>query len=186
VAGKATGVFGLAGRYAKALFELALERDALAQVADDLAGMRRMLDRSDDLRRLVRSPVIGREDQGRAMAALAERVGFGELVCNFLGLLARNRRLFALDAMIRAYEALLADHRGEVTAEVTSAGPLSDRQTAAIAAALERALGHKVRLSASLDPALIGGLVVKVGSRMIDASIEARLRSLRLAMKGAR
>jgi F-type H+-transporting ATPase subunit delta len=186
VAGEATGVFGLAGRYARALFELALERDALAQVADDLAGMRGLLDQSDDLRRLIRSPVIGREAQGRAMAALADRFGFGELVRNFLGLLARNRRLFALDAMIRAYEALLADHRGEVTAEVRSAAPLADRQTAAIAAALGRAVGRKVLLSASVDAALIGGLVVKVGSRMVDASLAAKLRSLRLAMKGAR
>lgn len=182
---KAIGVSGLAGRYATAIFELALEKNALDNVGDNLAVVRAMLDDSDDLRRLVRSPVIGREQQGRAVTALANKAELGQLTINLLGLLARNRRLFALSDVIRGFDALLAAHRGEVTAEVAAARPLNDEQTKAIMASLKRATGRDVRLSATVDPSLIGGLVVKVGSRMIDASLKAKLQSLRLAMKGA-
>lgn len=186
VADEATRVSGLAARYATALFELAHERDALDAVAGDLATVRAMLDESADLRRMVRSPVIARDAQGRAIAAIAAHAGLGELAANFLGLLARNRRLFALSEMIRGFDARLALHRGEVTAEVASARPLSEAQQQEINAALARALDRKVLLRDIVDPSLIGGLVVKVGSRMIDASLKARLQALRLAMKGAR
>ena len=182
---EATGVSGLAGRYATAVFELALEKNALDEVASNLATMRAMLDESDDLRRLVRSPVIGRDEQGKAITALAQQAELGALTTNLLGLLAANRRLFVLAELIRAFDSLLASHRGEVTAEVAAAKPLTDQQTQAIMASLKRATGRDVRLSATVDPALIGGLVVKVGSRMIDASLKAKLQSLRLAMKGA-
>lgn len=185
VSEEAIGVSGLAGRYATAIFELALEKNAIDEVAGNLATVRGMLDDSDDLRRLVRSPVIGRDAQGRAVAALAEQAALGALTTSLLGLLARNRRLFVLADMIRAFHSLLAAHRGEVTAEVTAARPLTDQQTQAIMASLKRATGRDVRLSATVDPLLIGGLVVKVGSRMIDASLKAKLQSLRLAMKGA-
>jgi F-type H+-transporting ATPase subunit delta len=144
-----------------------------------------MLDDSDDLRRLVRSPVIGRDQQGRAVTALAKQAELGDLSANLLGLLARNRRLFVLADMVRAFDSLLAAHRGEVTAEVAAATPLTDQQTQAIMASLKRATGRDVRLSTTVDPLLIGGLVVKVGSRMVDASLKAKLQSLRLAMKGA-
>lgn len=182
---EAIGVSGLAGRYATAVFELALERNALDDVGRDLATVRRMLDDSDDLRRLVRSPIIGRDAQGRAVTALAKKAEVGDLTVNLLGLLARNRRLFVLADLIRAFDSRLASHRGEVTAEVASAKALTDQQTEAIIASLKRATGRDVRLSTKVEPSLIGGLVVKVGSRMIDASLKAKLQSLRLAMKGA-
>ena len=185
VASEAIGVSGLAGRYATALFELAVEQDALDAVANDLASLRAMLDESADLRRLVASPVIGREDQGRAMAALAARANFGALAGKFIGLLASNRRLFALADTIRAYDTLVAARRGEVTADVTSARALSDAQTQALITSLKNATGREVRLKSSVDETLIGGLVVKVGSRMIDASLKSKLQSLRLVMKGA-
>lgn len=185
VASEAIGVSGLAGRYATALFELAVEQDAVDAVAGDMASLRAMLDESADLRRLVASPVIGREDQGRAMAALAERATLGQLATKFVGLLASNRRLFALADTIRAYDSLVAARRGEVTADVTSATALSDAQTQALITSLKNATGREVRLSAAVDETLIGGLVVKVGSRMIDASLKSKLQSLRLAMKGA-
>ncbi len=182
---EAIGVSGLAGRYATALFELALEKSAVDETAANLATVRGMLDESEDLRRLVRSPVIARDEQQRAVTALAKQAELSALATNLLGVLAQNRRLFVLADMIRAFESLLAAHRGEVTAEVAAAKPLSDQQTQAIMASLKRATGRDVRLSATVDPALIGGLVVKVGSRMIDASLKAKLQSLRLAMKGA-
>lgn len=185
MAEQAASVSGLAGRYATALFELARERDALDATAGDLDSLKAMLDDSDDLRRLVRSPVITRADQGRAMAALVERVGLGALCGNFVGLLARNRRLFALADMIAAFTALLDAHRGEVTAEVASARPLSEAQAAAVAAALSRVVGKEVRLTATVDASLLGGLVIKIGSRMVDASLKAKLQSLEIAMKGA-
>jgi F-type H+-transporting ATPase subunit delta len=185
VASEAIGVSGLAGRYATALFELAVEQDALDAVANDLASLRAMLDESADLRRLVASPVIGREDQGRAMVALAARANFGALAGKFIGLLASNRRLFALADTIRAYDTLVAARRGEVTADVTSARALSDAQTQALITSLKNATGREVRLMSSVDETLIGGLVVKVGSRMIDASLKSKLQSLRLVMKGA-
>ena len=167
------------------MFELAVEQDALDAVANDLASLRAMLDESADLRRLVASPVIGREDQGRAMVALAARANFGALAGKFIGLLASNRRLFALADTIRAYDTLVAARRGEVTADVTSARALSDAQTQALITSLKNATGREVRLMSSVDETLIGGLVVKVGSRMIDASLKSKLQSLRLVMKGA-
>ncbi len=182
---EAIGVSGLAGRYATAVFELAREKNALDEVASNFATVRGLLDDCDDLRRLVRCSVIGRDDQGRAVIALAEQAELGTLTTNVLGLLAANRRLFVLAEMIRGFDSLLAGHRGEVTAEVAAAKPLTDQQTQAIMASLKRATGRDVRLSATVDPLLIGGLVVKVGSRMIDASLKAKLQSLRLAMKGA-
>jgi F-type H+-transporting ATPase subunit delta len=185
VAAEAIGVSGLAGRYATALFELAGEQKSVDQVAEDLATVRAMLDQSEDLRRLVASPVIGRDEQASAMAALAKHAGLGDLATKFVGLLARNRRLFALAGTIRAYDALVAAQRGEVTAEVASARALSDAQTQSLIASLKSGTGSEVRLSASVDKSLLGGLVVKVGSRMIDASLKAKLQSLRLAMKGA-
>lgn len=182
---EAIGVSGLAGRYATALFELAVEQNALDEVASDLADIRQMLDESSDLRRLVTSPVIGRDDQARAMTVLAERASLGALASKFVGLLASNRRLFALADTIRAYDTLVAARRGEVTAEVTSAKVLSDAQTSALIESLKSATGREIRLATSVDETLIGGLVVKVGSRMIDASLKSKLQSLRLAMKGA-
>ena len=176
----------MAGRYATALFELAAERHALDQVERDLATLEQALTASADLGRLIRSPVIGREDQGRAMAALAGKLGLGEITCNFLGVLAGQRRLGALPGVAAAFKRLLAVHRGEETAEVVSAVPLDEDELASVKSAVARYAGRPVQLSASVDPALLGGIVVRVGSRMIDASLKTKLQNLELSMRGVR
>jgi len=179
-----SGASGLAGRYAQALFDLASERGALDAVAADLDTLSRMFDESPEFARLVRSPVIKREAAGKAVSALAKTATFNGLTANFLGLLAKNRRLFELAAMIKAFRALLADSRGEVAAEVVSATPLTDKHLAAIADALKASTGAKVALSPRVDPALLGGMIVRVGSRMVDSSLRTKLQKLELAMKG--
>ncbi|MGH6720445.1 MAG: F0F1 ATP synthase subunit delta [Alphaproteobacteria bacterium] len=177
-------VTGLGGRYATALFELAHEAKALDAVAADLGRIEAMLRDSDDLRRLVASPVLSRADQGRAMAAILAAMGAHALVRSALGLMAEKRRLFALADVIRSYRRLLARRRGEVAAEVTSARSLSAEQKDAIAQALKSALGRAVTVETRVDAALIGGLVVRVGSRMIDNSLRTKLQRLQFAMKG--
>ena len=177
-------ISGVAGRYASALFELAEESKAQDQVSGDLDTLAAMIDESEDLRRLIRSPVIPREDQARALQALLEKAEVGAMTRNFVGVVTSNRRLFALSDMIAAFRAMLAGQRGETTAEVTSAKPLSDAQTQAIKDALKRVLGTDVAIDATVDPGLLGGLVVKVGSRMVDSSLNTKLQQLRLAMKG--
>jgi len=176
---------GLAGRYAVASFELAREQDALDEVAADLSGLRALLDESADLRRLIRSPVISREEQGRAIVTLAERVGFHQLTRQFLGLLAHKRRLFVLPQIITVYLAMLSEHKGEVRAELTSAVALSAAQLEALKERLTAAIGQTVTVATAVDPGLLGGLVVRVGSRMIDASLRTKLQRLEVAMKGA-
>lgn len=184
MASEATGGSGLAERYAKALFELADDRKVLDAVADDLRALRGLIDESSDFRRLIRSPVLSRLEQGRGVTALAERAGFSALTRNFLGIAARNRRLFVLPGVIAAYLRELAARRGEVTAEVTTAKPLTPAQTEAVNEQLRKAVGGKVAVDLRIDPGLIGGLVVKVGSRMVDASLKSKLARLQLAMKG--
>jgi F-type H+-transporting ATPase subunit delta len=184
VASKGSGLTALASSYALALYALADERRALDPVADDLRTIRALLAESEDLRRLVASPLLSRAAQGAAIGAVLERAGVGELVRNFVGLVARSRRLRALGAMIDAYLAELARRRGEITAEVTAARPLDDRQRQAVAEAVQRAVGGRVSLDVKVDPALIGGLVVKVASRMVDSSLRSKLQRLQLVMKG--
>lgn len=176
---------GLAQRYAAAVCELAEERKELDQVADDLINLRAAIQESADLRRLLSSPLLDRNEQARALAALVERMGLGRTVQSFVGLIARNRRLFALKAMIDEFLADFARRRGEVRAEVVSARPLSDAQHQRLIAELRRAIGGKVAADASVDASLIGGLVVRVGSRQIDTSLKTKLLRLQLAMKGA-
>jgi F-type H+-transporting ATPase subunit delta len=183
VAASNSPVSGVAGRYAIALFDLALENDALALVESDLARFAALVAESVDLRRLVKSPVFSAEDQARAVAAVLERAEIGGLIANFIGVAAGNRRLFAVLDMITAFRRLLARHRGEVSAEVTSAEPLAERHVAALKEALKASLGKDVAIEAKVDPALIGGLIVKVGSRMIDGSLRTKLNALKLAMK---
>ena len=175
---------GLAGRYANALFELAAADRLLDRVGEDLDGLAAMIQQSDDLARLIRSPVIAREDQNRAMGALMRRAGMCDLAQRFVGLVAWNRRLFALSDMIAAYRTLLAAHRGETTAEVVSARRLTAKQLAAIGDSLRRIVGTKVTVDARVDPSLLGGLIVKMGSRMVDSSLSTKLLRLRLAMTG--
>jgi F-type H+-transporting ATPase subunit delta len=184
LASEATGVSGLAERYAAALFDLADERRMLDEVASDLRQLRAMLAASPDLARLVRSPILTRGEQAKAIAALAGRADFSRLVCDFLAVVARNRRLFAVPAMIEAYLKNLAERRGEVTAEVTAAQPLSEPQLAQLSEQLRRSVGRRVSVDVRVDPGLIGGVIVKLGSRMIDGSIRSQLQRLQLAMRG--
>lgn len=184
MASQRTGVSEIAGRYATALFELADEKGELDQVAADLRALKDMLAESDDLRRVVRSPVLSRTAQAAGIASVLERAKAGTLTRNFVALAAANRRLFALPAMIDSYLVMLAARRGEVTAEVTAANPLSDAQTKTLAETLKKLVGAKVTMNLHIDRDLLGGLVVKVGSRLFDSSLRTKLRKLELAMKG--
>ena len=179
-----TGATGLAGRYATALFDLAGSDKLLDQVADDLNQLGGMIEASADLARLIRSPVISREDQGRAMAAVLEQAGMCELTRNFVGTVAQNRRLFVLKAMIASYQGLLAARRGESTAEVVTATPLTDKQIEQISKSLKKAIGSDVAIDAKVDANLLGGMIVKIGSRMVDSSLRTKLQQMSFAMKG--
>jgi F-type H+-transporting ATPase subunit delta len=183
VAGSTSPVSGVAERYANALFELALEANALAAVEKDLDRFSALIEESADLKRLVRSPVFSADEQLRAVDAVLAKDEIGGLVANLVKVTAGNRRLFAVPEMISAFKRLAARQRGEVAAEVTSAEPLSERHVADLKAALKASLGKDGTLDTHVDPALIGGLIVKVGSRMIDGSLRTKLNSLKLAMK---
>jgi F-type H+-transporting ATPase subunit delta len=179
-----TIVEGVAGRYAAALFGLAKDNSKIAEVEADLVTFQKMLDESRDLTALVRSPVISANDQARALGAVLDRAGVTGLAANFLRLIAKNRRLFVVADVIKAFRAQAAKARGEVSAEVTSAVALNDAQTSALRDTLKASVGKNVTLNARVDPSLLGGLVVKVGSRMIDSSLRTKLNNLKVAMKG--
>ncbi len=181
---KSKGSAGVADRYASALFELAEADKAVDQVAEELNGLDGMIRESNDLRRLIRSPIISRDDQRNALDALLDKAAVSGLTRRFVGLVARNRRLFALPQMITAFQEMLAGRRGETTAEVISAKALSKAQLTALSEALTNTVGSKVTLSPTVDSELLGGLVVKVGSRMVDSSLRTKLHRLRLSMKG--
>lgn len=184
MASSSSGSATLAGRYASALFDLASDAKALAAVEGDLNTVSALIDESDDLRRLIASPVLGRDEQQRAVVAVLEKVGVAEMTRNFVGVCANNRRLFALPAIIRAFRAMASEQRGEQAAEVVSAQPLSSEQKAALSAALKQAVGSDVAVEEKVDPDLLGGLVVRIGSRMVDGSLKTKLQQMRLAMKG--
>ena len=184
MAAESTGISGLAERYAAALFELADERHALDATAGDVRELRTMLHGSADLTRMVRSPVLSRGEQAKAIEALAENAKLSELTRDFLAIVARNRRLFAVPAMIEAYLAKLAERRGEVTAEITAAQTLSQAQQDALVDQLRRVVGSRVAIDLKVDPGLLGGMVVKIGSRMVDGSLKGQLQRLQLSMKG--
>jgi F-type H+-transporting ATPase subunit delta len=183
LASETTGVSGLAERYAAALFDLADEHRTLDQIATELRELRAMFRTSGDLLRLIRSPVLSRDQQSKAIEAIAEHAGLSPLVRSFLGVVARNRRLFAVPAMIEVFLARLAERRGEVTAEVVAAQPLSEAQLAELNDKLHQSIGSRVSVDLHVDPSLIGGLVVKLGSRMVDGSVKSKLQRLQLAMK---
>ncbi|SIO09701.1 ATP synthase F1 subcomplex delta subunit [Parasphingorhabdus marina DSM 22363] len=174
----------LAGRYATALFELATENKAIDTVETSLASLKQAISESEDLSALTSSPVVSREDAGKAIAAAASSLGLDNLTTNVLGVLAANRRLDQIPALVRAFTTLASGHRGEVTAEVTSAHPLEDSQIDALKAQLKKRVGSDVSVSTQVDPDILGGLVVKIGSQMIDSSIKTRLNTLSQAMKG--
>jgi len=176
---------GVAGRYAAALFDLANEAGALETVEGELKALKASINASADLKDFLKSPVYDRADQINALTALAEKAGFGVLTTNFLKLVATNRRLFALEGMIRAFASLASAHRGEVSVEAVSAAAMSEDQVKALRLEIESMVGKAVNLETSVDPDLLGGLIVKIGSQMIDSSLRTKLNRLRTVMKEA-
>ncbi len=174
----------LAGRYALALFELARDQKQLESVAASLATVLAALEGSDEFRELTTSPLVGRDEAVKAVTAAAGAMRVDPLTANFLGVLARNRRLAQLRNVIRAFNTLTARHRGEITAEVTSAHPLDDDQVEALKQNLRTRVGRDIAVEMNVDPAILGGLVVQIGSQMIDGSIKTKLNNLAQAMKG--
>ncbi len=183
VADTSHGTSGVAERYASSLFELALEAGVVEAVGADLDRFQALLDDSDDLKRLVVSPVFSAEDQSKAISAIAEKAGISGLAANFLKVVANNRRLFAVPGMIASYRTTAAAHRGEIVAEVTSAHALDEAQETELKAALKSVTGKDVTIDLTVDPSLLGGLIVKVGSRQIDTSLRTKLSTLKLALK---
>ena len=174
----------LQGRYASALYELANENKAVATVEGDLEKLGEALAASADLAALIRNPRVTRDAAATAMDSVAKLLGLSDLTKNFLGVLANNRRLSALPEIVRAFASIAAAARGEVTAEVTSAHPLTATQLKSLAAKLKAREGKDVKIKANVDPEILGGLVVRIGSTQIDSSIRTRLNSLANAMKG--
>lgn len=180
-------ISSVAGRYASALFDLATEQKQVADVEGGLDRFQAMVDGSTDLQRLVKSPAFSADEQVKAIAAILAKAGIGGLAANFLQLIARNRRLFAVTDMVKSYRALSARARGEVAAEVASAFPLDNAQLEALKDQLRASVGGKqVKISTKVDPSLLGGLVVKMGSRMVDSSLRTKLASLKTRLKEVR
>ena len=186
MAGEEHFVSGVAGRYATALFDLARDANTIDAVKADLERFDALVGESPDLARLVRSPVFSADEQLNALSAVLERAGIGGLTAQFLKLVTKNRRLFAVRDMVRAFRNLVAQHKGETTAEVTVAEEIKDDHVAALRNALKAVSGKEVDLKIKVDPAIIGGLVVKLGSRMVDSSLRTKLNSIKHAMKEAR
>jgi len=174
----------LSGRYATALFDLARDEKAIDAVSASLQTLKGALADSEDFRRLTTSPLVSRAEALKAVAATAAALGLDPLTTKFLGVLAQNRRLGQIAQVIRSFNQLAASHRGEVTAEVTSARALTATQVKALKAKLKTQLARDVAVELSVDPSILGGLIVKVGSRQIDGSIRSKLNSLAIAMKG--
>ncbi len=176
-------ISGVAERYASSLFDLARDAGSIDAVGADLERFQGLINASDDLKRLIISPVFSAEDQLNAISALAEKAGFTGLVANFLKVVASNRRLFAVPGMVKGFKDIAARHRGEVTAEVESAHVLSEAQTQELKAALKDVTGKDVTVNVTVDPSILGGLIVKVGSCQIDTSLRTKLSNLKLALK---
>ena len=175
---------GLAGRYAQAMFELARDDNAIDRVAEDFATLKKLMAEVKELDVLVRSPLLSREQQAKALEPVLDKIGAAHLTVKFMRLLAQKRRLYALAGIIAAYNRLVAKLKGEIEAEVISARPLSSAEITELKNVLKQKLGREPRLDAKVDPSLLGGLVVKVGSRMIDSSIRTKLAGIRAAMRG--
>ena len=185
MAAEDTSVSGVSGRYATALFELARDQKVVDEVKADLDKFDALLNESVDLKRLVRSPVFAADAQSKALSAVLAKAGIAGISANFLKVLTANRRLFAVADVIRAYRALVAMFKGETTADVSVAEALSDKNLDALKVALKSVTGKDVALNVKVDPAIIGGLVVKLGSRMVDGSLRTKLNSIKHAMKEA-
>ena len=177
-------VSGVEGRYANALFQLATEQKSVDKTGSELTQFQSAIDASPDLKRMVRSPLYSAADQIAAIDAICTKAGITGITVNFLKLVAKNRRLSAIAGIIATYATLLATAKGEVQAEVTSAEKLSDKHIKEIKAALKSAIGRDVQLAIRVDRSILGGLIVKVGSRMLDNSLRTKLQNLKIAMKG--
>ena len=176
-------VSGIAERYAGSLYELAVQSNTVDQVEADLGRFEALLSESDDLSRMIKSPVFSAEEQFKAIVAISEKAGISGFFANFLKVVARNRRLFALPGMIKAFRIIAARQRGEISAEVTSAHALTAAQETELKAALKGVTGKDVTINVAVDPTILGGLIVKLGSRQIDTSLRTKLNSLKLALK---
>lgn len=176
-------ISGVAGRYARSLFELAEEKRAVSNVEADLGRFEALIEGSEDLQRLIKSPVFSADEQLKALSVVLDRANISGLVGNFLRVVAKNRRLFAVPQMIRAFREIAAGARGEVAAEVISAHALSPAQVKELKVALKDVVGKDVAITVTVDSSLLGGLVVKVGSRQIDTSLRTKLNTLKLALK---
>lgn len=176
-------ISGVAERYASSLFDLALEAGSVEAAGADLTRVQALIDGSDDLKRLIVSPVFSADDQFKAISAIVAKAGISGIVGNFLKVVARNRRLFALPGMIKAFRLIAARHRGEISADVTSAHALTAAQETELKAALKSVTGKDVTVNVTVDPSILGGLIVKVGSRQIDTSLRTKLSTLKLALK---
>lgn len=179
-----TGTTGLAGRYAAALYELAETDKKLDVVADDLRKLDVMISESEDLARLVSSPVLSRGQQSDGVLAICKKSGMDDLTQRFVGTAAQNRRMASLSSIIKAYLNELSHRRGEATAQIISAQKLDEAQLKEVSAVLKKAMGTKVAVEAKVDETLLGGMIVKVGSRMVDSSLKTKLQQLHLSMKG--
>ena len=176
-------ISGVAERYAGSLFDLAAQSNAIAQVERDLDRFEALLNGSEDLKRLIKSPVFSADDQLKAISAVADKAKISGLVGNFLRVVAKNRRLFAVPGMINAFRRIAAENRGEIAAEVTSAHALTPAQETELKAALKSVAGKDVSIAVTVDPSLLGGIIVKMGSKQIDTSLKTKLNSLKLALK---
>jgi F-type H+-transporting ATPase subunit delta len=185
VAAEDQSVSGVSGRYATALFDLARDERSVDQIKADLDAVDRLIGDNPDLARLVRSPVFTADEQAKALNAVLAKAGIGGIAAKFLGVLTANRRLFAVRDVIRAFNVLVARFKGEASADVTVAEPLSGKNLDALKSALKSVTGKDVALNVKVDPSIIGGLVVKLGSRMVDSSLRTKLNSIKHAMKEA-
>jgi len=183
LAQSASSSSGVTDRYASALFDLALGEKKLDSVLKDLTRFDALLAGSEDLMRLVRSPVFSAEDQFAAVDGILNKAKISGITGNFIRVVAKNRRLFAMPGMLSAFQHLLAEHKGEASADVSVAQPLTAQQTKELKAALKSVVGKDVAINATVDPSLIGGMIVKIGSRQIDTSLRTKLSSLKLALK---
>ncbi|WP_223477416.1 F0F1 ATP synthase subunit delta [Oricola indica] len=174
---------GVASRYAQSLFDIALDSGSLGKVEEQLGALESLFAESEDLRRLIGSPVFSTGEQLRAITAIADKAGLDGVFGNFLKVVASNRRLFALPGMIKAFRAIVDDHKGIVTAQVTSAFKLTAAQEKDLKATLKDVAGKDVEIDLTVDPSLLGGLIVKIGSRQIDTSLRTKLSSMKLALK---
>ncbi|MCD2179271.1 F0F1 ATP synthase subunit delta [Rhizobium sp. C1] len=183
VADTSQTVSGVAERYASSLYELAAEAGSVDQIGAELAGFQTLINESADMKRFIESPVFSAEDQLRAVAAVLEKAGISGLSANFIKVAAANRRLFAIPGMIKSYFQIVARNRGEISADVTSAHALTSAQENELKATLKGVTGKDVAINVTVDPSILGGLIVKVGSRQIDTSLRTKLSTLKLALK---